>query len=266
MDDKPRKKVTAEIYKQYYAGLSSNMKGFLDEAYNSLGIQFNITSGKREPKGRFSHHHKGDAIDFDANQFEHYNKLYNTKEGLTLLSKYNLGIIDETDPRMLAKTKGTGAHFHIGMDANFYKKVKERVNTTDIVYVPSFQERVHKGESVESILADGMHYEGDGHNHSEEFFSSTYKPQDFMYREYEKEIIRADKEEKDPIRAELAKTNEEEKTTKSIQEEFLSMMNNQITSANIDNLMYSNMQEQPPIEEVNLNQYIQQPSQFIFST
>ena len=87
-----------------------------------------------------------------------------------------------------------------------------------------------------------------------------------MYREYEKEIIRADKEEKDPIRAELAKTNEEEKTTKSIQEEFLSMMNNQITSANIDNLMYSNMQEQPPIEEVNLNQYIQQPSQFIFST
>lgn len=264
MDDKPRKKDVQEVYKQYYSGLSDNMKGFLNEAYNTLGIQFNITSGKREPKGRFSHHHNGDAIDFEANQVNVYNKLYNSREGLQILDKYGLGIIDETDPRILAKTGGTGAHFHIGKDTHYNKQVKERLKSNEITFVPSFQERVLNGESVESILASTGHYEGDRHNH-EEMFTPSYTPQDYAYKEYEKEVIRATKEEKDENRAELSKINEEAKVEKSIQEEFLSMYSRAINQADINNLQYSNYQEEAPIQEVDLTKYIQQPNQFIFN-
>lgn len=36
---------------------------------------------------------------------------------------HNLGfhILDETNPEVLKRTKGTGLHFHIGKDVNIYK-------------------------------------------------------------------------------------------------------------------------------------------------
>lgn len=253
----PRKKDISETYKQYYHGLSDNMKGFLNDAYNSLGITFTLTSGKREPTGRFSHHHNGDAIDFKADEYSNYNKLYNTREGLTILSKYNLGIIDETDPEMLRKTGGTGAHFHIGKDSKFSKNVKDRLLSESFDFVPSY---VESGGNVST--SNETHFKEDGHNHSNNF---NYVPQQYNYKEYEKDIIRIDKEESQPYRKELTVANEEQKVVNNVKEDFLKIINYKDNLTDVSNLSYSNSQEPLPIEEVNLNQYIQPPSQFIFN-
>lgn len=99
-------------------GLSDDLTHFYDE----LSVKFpsiRVTSGRREssPSGGFSHHHHGDAIDIGKEHTDVYDYLYNTPEGLGLMTKYKLGILDETNPGTLEKTGGTGPHFHIGKDS-----------------------------------------------------------------------------------------------------------------------------------------------------
>ena len=113
-------------------GLSSDMKGFYDELYQVFP-NLQVTSGKRIGGNKFSHHHEGDAIDISKNNTDVYNYLVNTKEGLALMNKYKLGILDETDPRNMQKTGATGPHFHIGKDSGLYAKTKDRYEQFDSI-------------------------------------------------------------------------------------------------------------------------------------
>lgn len=247
-----RKKDTSELYKQHYSALSNDMKGFLNEAYENLGITFTITSGKREPKGRFSHHHSGDAIDFKANEFENYNTLYNTRAGLELLNKYGLGIIDETDPDILAKTKGTGQHFHIGKDSFYNKKVKERLSTQDIPPAISYIQKTTYPKTEPSF------------NQNVPTTFSNYTDQEFNYKQAEKEIIKADKQE-DEDRKELTTKNLEATTQRNIQQEFLQALGTNRLTDSASDLSYSNLSDYPEIEEVNISELVYNPSQFIYN-
>jgi hypothetical protein len=112
-------------------GLTPRMKAFKDELSQKFP-NVRWTSGKREAKEkvgknhRHSHHNTGDALDFGAEHEDVYNYLYNTTEGLSLLKKHGLGVINETDPETMKKTGATGAHYHIGPDSHYVEEVDKR--------------------------------------------------------------------------------------------------------------------------------------------
>lgn len=127
-------------------GLSDNMKAFTKELEQKFpGIRY--TSGKREASqkvGKYhkhSHHNTGDAVDIGKEHKDVYDYLYNTQEGLSLLTKYGLGIIDETNPETMKKTGATGPHFHIGKDTKFANEAKQRFNTLYKTESESFANR-----------------------------------------------------------------------------------------------------------------------------
>lgn len=144
-----RIKDKAKYTNGFYDGLSKDLKGFYDDYYNLTGNYLTLTSGKRKASdgvGKFSKvskHNTGDAFDVRASHTEDYKFLSNTPEGLELMTKYNLGIIDETDPKELEKTGGTGAHFHIGKDSFYANKYKERYN------------KIKNGEKLDELIAFG---------------------------------------------------------------------------------------------------------------
>lgn len=105
-------------------GLSDEMKGFYTEL-SAIFPEIRVTSGLREGD-EDSHHHTGNAIDIGKEHTDIYEYLYNTQEGLALLNKYELGILDETDPRTMQKTGATGPHFHIGKDSGLYSTTQTR--------------------------------------------------------------------------------------------------------------------------------------------
>lgn len=88
-----------------------------------------ITSGKRNfaftKKGKKSRHASAEAMDIEPDK-RVYNYLWNTKEGISLLVKNKIGILDETTAEMLQKTGGTGAHYHIGKDSTLVDKARQR--------------------------------------------------------------------------------------------------------------------------------------------
>lgn len=88
-----------------------------------------VTSGYRPnaktAQGHPSRHSKGEAIDLRYNP-EIRDYLWNTKEGVGLLNKYQLGFLDESDPETLKRTKGSAPHFHIGRDSTLVPKTKQR--------------------------------------------------------------------------------------------------------------------------------------------
>lgn len=108
-------------------GFSDNTQGF----YTELSVIFpelRVTSGRRDssPSGNFSHHHNGDALDLGKEHTDVYEYLNNTREGLNLMVKYGMGILDETNPESMEKTKATGPHFHIGQDSGLSQKSLQR--------------------------------------------------------------------------------------------------------------------------------------------
>lgn len=115
-------------------GLSEDLESFRQELEAKFP-NLRITSGRRNPTEKFSHHHRGDAIDIGKENADAYEYLMNEREGLALLNKYGLGIIDETDPEMMNKTGATGPHFHIGKDTEYSKIAQERESTFDEYYV-----------------------------------------------------------------------------------------------------------------------------------
>lgn len=151
-EEKTRVKDEHEDHNHVYETLGDDMKGFMNEIYllddgKYKGVR--LTSGRRDATGKFSHHHNGDAVDIAAlNEGgvlgnELYSRLVNTGDGLSLMNKYGLGIYDETDPENLAKTQGTGAHFHIGKDEGLFGNTKKRLevyNSSDgnIIEMSSF--------------------------------------------------------------------------------------------------------------------------------
>ena len=65
--------------------------------------------------GNKSRHNLGQAIDIKVN-----NDIKNfllSNDGITLMKKYKVGFLDESDPDTMRKTRATGPHFHIGKDS-----------------------------------------------------------------------------------------------------------------------------------------------------
>ncbi len=121
----PKNNPTLEKYKK---NLSENMNSFTEELvtkFPNLRLTSGFRQGAKTKQGNQSKHSLGEAIDIENNK-EVYNYLYNTKEGISLLNKYNLGIIDETTPEMMKKTGATGEHYHIGTDSYYVKQAKNR--------------------------------------------------------------------------------------------------------------------------------------------
>lgn len=111
-------------------GLSDNMKGFYTEL-TKIFPEIRVTSGLREDD-HDSHHHTGDALDIGKEHTDVYDYLYNNQEGLALMNKYGLGILDETNPTTMQKTGATGPHFHIGKDSGLYKTTQTRYTQYDV--------------------------------------------------------------------------------------------------------------------------------------
>lgn len=100
-----------------------NMKELI-ELMKDEGISFRITSGNRPgaqtKKGTPSHHSAGNALDITPIKGQTWDDLIGqmkrSKRFITYMREHKLGILDERSKEMLAKTGGTGAHFHIGPD------------------------------------------------------------------------------------------------------------------------------------------------------
>lgn len=109
-----------------------NMQGFLDEAAKH-GIYFRVTSGVREGattlNGNASNHSTGDAIDITPLDGQSWDELItqmkNSPELLDYMRKHKMRILDERSPEVLAKTGGTGAHFHVSFGKTEGKDVDE---------------------------------------------------------------------------------------------------------------------------------------------
>ena len=91
--------------------------------------QLRVTSGYRKKaftkQGNVSQHAKGNAIDLGYDK-EVAGYLANTYEGVGLLNKYGLGVLDESTKEVMDKTGATGAHLHVGMDSGLVTKARER--------------------------------------------------------------------------------------------------------------------------------------------
>lgn len=100
-----------------------NMKELV-ELMRDEGISFRITSGNRPgaktKSGKMSNHSTGNALDITPIRGQSWDDLINqmkkSKRFLAYMREHKLGILDERSQKMLAKTGGTGAHFHIGPD------------------------------------------------------------------------------------------------------------------------------------------------------
>lgn len=137
-------------------GLSEDLYNF----YKDLASLYDtkITSGYRAgaktKQGNVSRHSKGEALDISPDK-EVYNYLWNTPEGISLLYKYQLGVLDETTQEMLNKTGGTGAHYHIGKDTNLVDAMNRRYN--EIMMNGEFSQNEQNGYSKVSGIDYGIH-------------------------------------------------------------------------------------------------------------
>lgn len=275
---KVRVKDASVIYKEYYNSLAPNVQGFLQDYTDLTGKTLNLTSGRRSAgsagkAGNKSKHVIGEAFDISAQHTEDYAYLMNTPEGLGLLSKYNLGIIDETDPTMMAKTGATGQHFHIGTDSRFSKQVKERyANIDKIAPIYSYKQLIETGQPISEEMRNMGHFEGDGHTHNLEvdqiLISTNILPPDYSEnsKELEKSVIEAQKEEKSEARKELKEKQAEKTREQQIEEEFAKLF--QASEEENQYLaQYSQGQQSgeniPPLGEINIqNSLPQMPTIF----
>ena len=175
----------------YYEGLAPDLKNFFDEYFELTGNYLTLTSGRRKAEdgvgeySKISKHNTGEAFDFSASNVNDYNYLMNTKEGLGLLTKYSLGIIDETTKEALEKTGGTGAHYHLGKDSIPAKRAKEMFTSL----------------SEDELIAD--RYSPTLNNPKSAFIKTQEFTSAPEVRAMEKEFIKEAKEEQDDDRKEL---------------------------------------------------------------
>ena len=101
------------------------MQGLLD-AFADAGISLRITSGTRPgartKQGKLSNHALGRALDITPVEGQTFEDLAeairNSPDLVAYMKKHGYGIYDETTPEALARTGGTGAHWHLGPDRN----------------------------------------------------------------------------------------------------------------------------------------------------
>jgi len=114
--------------------LTSELQAF----YGELAIKFpkiRVTSAKREASQKVgkasttSRHNTGEAFDISAQDKDVADYLMNDLEGAALLTKYGLGLLDETTSEAMKKTGATGPHYHIGKDPALVKRAMVRYET-----------------------------------------------------------------------------------------------------------------------------------------
>lgn len=126
-----RAKDKPEKHNHVLEGLSPEILAF-NEELSQYFPNINYTSGKRSANQKIgtnyktSHHNTGNAFDISASDKEVYQFLTSKPEGIALLAKHNLGILDETDPETMKKTGATAGHFHIGKDSKYVKEAQDR--------------------------------------------------------------------------------------------------------------------------------------------
>lgn len=98
------------------------MSGLLDE-FRKHGISVRVTSGTRQgattKQGKTSFHSTGEALDItpiNQTYAQLRSQIASKPELVRYMKENGYGILDETTPEMLARTGGTGAHWHIGRD------------------------------------------------------------------------------------------------------------------------------------------------------
>lgn len=278
MADKKRLKDRSGDELAAYNSLKPELRAFVDEYEALSGDRFYITSGKRTAgeNDRFSHHHEGNALDLrTVNTYNEegesngdgdagiraYIFLYNTPDGLNLMKKYNLGLIDETDPHTLKKTGGTGNHIHIGKDSHYAKHIDERLNTFGtehfrviLPYQSVFkdgQKVVEEGYVQNMALNKGFDYSPDsnvqahydianadfsdidlGGNSLETVDSEqnypTYKEpnevEPFDYEEMARTVLALQREQEEPQRQALAIKEAEEQKQKALEQRLSTVM------------------------------------------
>lgn len=196
-------------------GLSPDMLAF-NEELSKVFPKIRYTSGKRSASqkvgnySKVSHHNTGNALDMGAEHQDVYNYLMNTKEGLQLLAKYELGVIDETDPETMKKTGATGKHYHIGKDSHYAKQVKQKLEGDVPEYQSTKEFRMSTPTQIEIM-------DGDGNAHL------TYlKPEDLQ-----KEVDRAkEKEEKQQETKTVDPNAQSVENKKQIKQAFLEEISN----------------------------------------
>lgn len=108
------------------SGLQPDLVGF----YNSLLTHVpnaRLTSGKRSASqgigkaSKTSRHNTGEAMDFAPTP--ELAAFVRSPQGTALMQQYRVGYLDETTKEALAKSGGTGAHFHIGKDSALVARV-----------------------------------------------------------------------------------------------------------------------------------------------
>lgn len=246
-DDKTRLKDLDAKSREKYETLSPDLKSFVEEYKEIRGSVFKINSGGRNPEQKIgknhktSHHNTGDALDFSAMNYEDYHFLMNTKEGLALLDKYKLGVLDETDPAMLEKTGGTGAHFHLGKDVKLYEKTRQRLEAFDggVEPILSYKQRYEMGEDPKNIALEKHDY---NHSHGDVKLSGNIQPfevkqyQDIFTRVTEKEIVKEVKTDNSEDRKEI-------KDELSREEQFLKEYLSQPKSTSTSNSPQKELEE-----------------------
>ena len=139
-----------------------NMKDLLDR-FNQAGISVRVTSGLRPgattSNGSKSWHSEGWAIDITPGDGETWESLRTKLKSSPDLIKYmqdnQLGILDETNPDMLARTGGTGAHWHIGPDKVAISGLKTILKGRKGLKIPIlFAKEGTKSKSVVQRLLD----------------------------------------------------------------------------------------------------------------
>jgi hypothetical protein len=160
-----------EIQKYNRGGLHPDLQGFkmdLMKLYPNARITSEVRPGAKTKQGKPSRHATGEAIDI-AYHPDVLNFLWNTTEGTSLLSKYDLGLLDESTPEMLQKTGGTGAHLHVGKDTTIpsgrnrhielmqaqLKKINEdnaKKEQQSVVSTPQSTEQVKTDEQTEAQI------------------------------------------------------------------------------------------------------------------
>lgn len=112
--------------KKYQQGLKENITGFqneLSKIFPDYISTSNYRKGATTKQGLPSKHGIGEATDYSPNP-KVKDFIWNTKEGVSLLNKYNIGFIDETLP----ENKKYGNAYHFGTDPVAVSKAKQRYN------------------------------------------------------------------------------------------------------------------------------------------
>lgn len=116
----PKAQATTSVFSR--GGTLDDLDPDIVGFYNELNTLFpgtvitsSLRPGAKTSSGKMSRHALGQAIDLKPTP--HVHKFLYSSQGDALLRKYNVGFLDETLEHNLKKTKGTGAHFHIGKDS-----------------------------------------------------------------------------------------------------------------------------------------------------